>query len=148
MGDRNEDEYYEEIEAGQMAEDQTGDDFASFDARRYLRGRGHYLGEEREELEYGVGRRSRRDRYAAGEDDLADAGAPGARSSRIYGASGGRRRRTARGDMYENERNGVFELVAGLLLEPGFRTVILGLGCLAVFLVCGCGLLVILLLRQ
>lgn len=117
------------------------DDFASFDANRYLRQRQArtgrpYLDEEPEEIEF--------DRRRAGRGDE---GATSPRAQQAGTMRGGRRRFTPTREGGQ-QAQGILELLLGILLEPGMRTILLSLGCFLVLCLAGsCGLLFFLLRR-
>jgi hypothetical protein len=152
------DDYDEHIEQG-VINDEEADDFANFDPKRYLNKRTSrpLVGDERDEVELGVGRSRRgqgrsggRGASQAGRDRDRDDDGRGRSNRGRYADDDGRgrggssrsRRRTP-----QRERRGCLDLITGVLFTTAefgstARALLLGIGCLIFILavaVCGGG---------
>ncbi len=127
----------DDLTENQMAEDAERDDFASFDAQRYLseraRRRGTYLDEAPDEI--GVGRRR------TSNDDLPVGSR--ARRDRLYES----RRGSLIGETNDRNRSALWTLLLGLLADPKTRSVVFAGGCFLMAAAVGCCGLVLLVLR-
>lgn len=153
------DDYDEDIEQG-VINDEEADDFANFDPKRYLKQRTGrpVVGDERDEVELGVGRSRRgqgrssgRSTSRAGRDRDRDDDSRGrsSRSSRSRYDEDDRRGRSSRSRRRtpQRERGGCLELITGVLFTTAefgstARALLLGIGCLILMLavaVCGGG---------
>jgi hypothetical protein len=141
MSNNDYDDDFDNVERGMMDE-QESDDFANFDPKRYLerRNSGALVGDDRDEVELGVDRRSRRRSVSVDEDDAVSSRA----ASRTRTTSS---RRTRTSDRYRTQNmespkggglmSGAYEMLTNLLVSgaitPFARPLILGFGCLVVF---------------
>ncbi|MBX3084170.1 MAG: hypothetical protein KF716_21225 [Anaerolineae bacterium] len=135
----NNDDYdddFNNLERG-MLDDQESDDFANFDPERYLKRRssGALVGDDRDEVELGVGR-SRRRRSSVDDDDDVIAPRSSYRSRTASGSRSRREDRTATTSTYRGRGifSGVTDLLTGVLfsgpIAPYARPLIIGFGCL------------------
>jgi len=134
----------EDLLENQMNEDAEHDDFASFDASRYLNDRARRRGvlDERPE-DISMGRRSRRTNLE--DDDLAAVGSRSRRASARYES-----RRGSRLGSYteDNERGALWTLFLSMVAQPGTRAILLTGVLLLITATVGCCALVFFLLRR